>query len=790
MNSNDKHPLEQGAPTLEDPRVVEALEEYLAGIEAGEKLNRKAFLARHAEIAEVLAECLDGMEALHASSSSSKEPVRGSVQGTPSFPAEAGLASASLETHHGTPLGDFRILREIARGGMGVVYEAVQLSLDRRVALKVLPFAASLDAKQLQRFKNEAQAAAHLHHTNIVPVYAVGSERGLHFYAMQLIAGQNLAMLIEDLRGREPAPEKSVPPLPQSENKTTDWPISDCGVRIAGGETRTGPPPLPGEPRLSLGTQLSTKHSERSADFFRTVARLGVQAAEGLEYAHGMGVIHRDIKPANLLVNDRGALWITDFGLAQFHTDAGLTQTGDLLGTLRYMSPEQAVGSSVLIDHRTDVYSLGATLYELLTLRPIFLGADRQTLLNQILHEEPRPLRAVDHSIPRELETIVLKALSKRPADRYGTARELTEDLRRFLDNRPILARRPSIVERVRKWARRHPSVITASVIVLILWSIGSVVSTLLILGEQAKAKAAYKNETKRAEEAEARLRLARRAVDELIQVSEEELVEKPGMERLRTRLLESVLDYYREFIEQRSDDPEAQAELRETKARVEKIVADFAVLQAAMHLPLLGQSAVLDDLGLSPEQATKARELAARLDKQRWESFAAFGRLSPEKRRQQSLDQARASTAEAAQILRAEQMRRLRQIALQFQGSSAFREPDVAAELKLRPDQRESIRAIDEEVFFAGMHLMHGPGGSLEDVRKVNEAKSREAMLRIRALLTEKQAGQWDKMAGEPFKGPLPFAFPPFGPPPGLPPIPKGPPGPKKPPLEKNLSE
>src|SRR5438132_11757845 len=167
--------------------------------------------------------------------------------------------------------------------------------------------------------------------------------------------------------------------------------------------------------RPNLRGQLSTQRSDGSPEFFRAVARLALQVAEALDYAHGMGIIHRDIKPANLLVDDRGNVWVTDFGLAQFHADTGLTQTGDLVGTLRYMSPEQAGGPRTLIDHRTDVYSLGATLYELLTLRPIFDGADRQTLLHQILNQEPRPPRSLDRTIPVELETIVLKAVGKTP---------------------------------------------------------------------------------------------------------------------------------------------------------------------------------------------------------------------------------------------------------------------------------------------------------------------------------------------------------------------------------------
>ena len=249
--------------------------------------------------------------------------------------------------------------------------------------------------------------------------------------------------------------------------------------------------------RPNLGTQLSTQRSDGSPEFFRTVVQLVAQVAEALEYAHGMGIVHRDVKPANLLVDAHGTVWITDFGLAHFHTNASLTQTGDLVGTLRYMSPEQAGGPRTLIDHRTDVYSLGATLYELLTLCPIFEGADRNTLLHQILHEEPRPPRSVDRSIPPELETIVLKAASKMPAERYATARDFADDLQRFLRHEPIMARRATPIQRARKWLRRHPSVLTTAVIMLVLLAAGSLFSAWLIQGEREKAV----NRAQRAEE-------------------------------------------------------------------------------------------------------------------------------------------------------------------------------------------------------------------------------------------------------------------------------------------------
>ena len=274
-------------------------------------------------------------------------------------PRMRGLAGedGSVAPGAGMPaaLGDFRIDREIGRGGMGVVYEAVQLSLGRKVAVKVLPFASALDATRLQRFKNEAQAAAQLHHTNIVPVYAVGCERGLHFYAMQLIEGRTLANLIQELRhAGEPPHGMAAAPGPPTEA----W----CDKARAAGPATSAEAARSRRPAATeafLGARrdtlaafdtdkftmlLSDERRIARAAFFRTATRLGVQAAEALEHAHQMGVIHRDIKPGNLLMDVHGKLWITDFGLAQFHAEATLTLTGNLPGTVRYMSPEQATG--------------------------------------------------------------------------------------------------------------------------------------------------------------------------------------------------------------------------------------------------------------------------------------------------------------------------------------------------------------------------------------------------------------------------------------------------------------
>jgi serine/threonine protein kinase len=188
------------------------------------------------------------------------------------------------------------------------------------------------------------------------------------------------------------------------------------------------------------------------------VAELGVQAAEALDHAHGLGVIHRDIKPANLMLDAASRLWISDFGLARLQDDAGLTMTGDLLSTLRYMSPEQALARRGYLDHRTDIYSLGATLYELLTLQPAIDGQDRQEVLRKIAQDEPVPPRRHNPAIPRELETILLKAMNKEPGDRYATAQELADDLRRFLEDKPIRARRPTLWERAVKLGATTPA--------------------------------------------------------------------------------------------------------------------------------------------------------------------------------------------------------------------------------------------------------------------------------------------------------------------------------------------
>jgi tetratricopeptide (TPR) repeat protein len=224
--------------------------------------------------------------------------------------------------------------------------------------------------------------------------------------------------------------------------------------------------------------------------FCDNVARLGADAADALDHAHSLGIVHRDIKPANLLIDHHGALWITDFGLARFSSDMSLTNTGDMIGTLRYMSPEQSQARGGVVDQRTDIYALGVTLYELLTLRPAFGGKDHQELLRQIAQDEPVSLRRLNPAVPRDLETVILKAVAKDPASRYTTAAEFAADLRRFMDDQAILARRPGVVELTMKWVHRHRDLVATAAVILVLASIvGSAVTWAQIRKTEAQIR-------------------------------------------------------------------------------------------------------------------------------------------------------------------------------------------------------------------------------------------------------------------------------------------------------------
>lgn len=347
-------------------------------------------------------------------------------------------------------LGDFEIGRELGRGGMGTVYEARQISLQRSVALKVLAPHVASTPRAVSRFRREAQAAAKLHHTHIVPIFAQGEASGSHFYAMELVEGASLHSVICNLRAEH---------RPENQSDQAETVVLRRGSSSTASATRTSLAGVTILPETSVHESASTSGAAvgfGSAEFFHDAARNLADVADALEYAHVNGVIHRDIKPHNLLFGHDGRLRVSDFGLARLAEQPGVTMTGELLGSPLYMSPEQITGDPNTVDHRTDVYSLGATMYEWLTLAPPYPGETRERVISRILSSEPQSLRSQNPSIPQDLETICLKAIERDANRRYQSAGEMRDDLRRFLLSRPIVARRTSLPARFVRFLTRH----------------------------------------------------------------------------------------------------------------------------------------------------------------------------------------------------------------------------------------------------------------------------------------------------------------------------------------------
>ncbi len=441
---------DSGAPSA---IVLELAEEFLERYRRGERPPLQEYIDRHREFSEEIRALFPALAML--------EKI--ALADSPD-PAMLATDPVRLGAREFDQIGDFRILREIGRGGMGVVYEAEQISLGRHVALKLLPTSLLRVPKQRQRFEREARAAARLTHANIVPVFGIGEYEGTPYYAMQFIAGHGLDEVLEELRrlglGDDGRGQTGIPypldlaptggkataadlarslrtgcpeqgPLPESVTDpgfalTETYPehASRPGASVGAVEVRARS--VARARHNSPGRSLSTASflaqvpgssdtgslSSRRSAYWQGIARIGVQIADALAYAHSQGVLHRDIKPSNLLLDNRGTVWVTDFGLSKIEDQQNLTGSHDVVGTLRYIPPEAFEGRA---DARGDVYSLGLTLYELLALRPAFEETDRVRLVRQITGDEPPRLRKLNPEVPRDLETVIHKAIDRDP---------------------------------------------------------------------------------------------------------------------------------------------------------------------------------------------------------------------------------------------------------------------------------------------------------------------------------------------------------------------------------------
>ncbi len=491
----------------------------------------------------------------------------------------------------------YRIIRELGRGGMGVVYEAEQEALGRRVALKLLPDAQARDCKARLRFEREARAAARMHHSNIVPVFDVGKDADRLYYVMQLIHGQGLDEVIhavKHVRGQSGivlrSTERSIAASLLNGRFQAETLVGDPGATEHNSGSTSAHAVLPGQ------SEISALHGNHRA-YHQSVAQVGLQAASALAYAHARGVVHRDIKPSNLLLDATGVVWITDFGLAKAG-DSEVTQTGDIVGTLRYMPPERFKG---LCDVRADIYGLGLTLYEMLVLEPAYHSPDRLKLIEEIRTSEPSSPRTVDTRIPRDLETIVLKAIDKDPRKRYQSADEMGEDLRRFIAGEPVKARRIGRFERMGRWVVRNQGMAGLLAGILVVLAAGTASSSWQAYRARNAEAAAHRSEL-------AALELARAERNTRKKVEEQK------------RQMKAVLDFVEQqiFAAARPEgqlgglgkDVTLQKAIESSLPKLAENFKDDPLIEARLRMTIGNTFWFLGEAGIACVQLERAREL------------------------------------------------------------------------------------------------------------------------------------------------------------------------------------
>ncbi len=405
-------------------------------------------------------------------------------------------------------IGPYDIGEELGRGAMGVVYSATLRSTQTEVAIKVLLGTWSREKQRIERFQREARAAESLNHPNIIPVYDIGNEDGHYFYTMKRIEGESLSQFIS------------------------------------------------GQPRNP------TAEDAR----FKKLAAWFAQVADALHAAHASGIVHRDVKPSNLLIDEQDHIWITDFGLAQIDDGATLTRSGDLVGTFQYMSPEQASGRPETVDRRTDIYSLGVTMFETFTGRQPFAELEAAQLIQAIRTLEPHRPRYYTPAIPIELETIIQRAMRPDKADRYSSALELAEDLNRFANGEKVLATRVTLAERLTRWSANHAGLVMACLVIAVGCVAALSLHNVMIQHERSKTFAELTR-------GDANYRQARAAVDTLGMQVADRLMAIPGAEAIRQDVLAETLNYYESFITASNNDPRLTADVAQTRLKIARLI-------------------------------------------------------------------------------------------------------------------------------------------------------------------------------------------------------------------------
>ena len=501
-------------------KVVALLDQYLVELENGGHPSIESIVAEYPELARPLRSSLESIRLLNR--------VHGASDDSQASPRVFPLGT------HARSVGEFELGRELGRGAMGVVYAAKTASTGSEVAIKFLDSQGVRDQGCIERFRREARAAESLNHPSIVPVYHIGCDNGRHYYTMKLIDGASLSHTI-DIAFRRNSNSNRIDPVASGKSKS----------------------------------------SSATAQYYRSLAKEMANVADALHAAHTMGIVHRDIKPSNLLMDSAEHIWITDYGLAHVEDGLDLTYSGEIIGTFQYMSPEQASGKRERIDCRSDIYSLGATLYELFTGHAPYSGMDRAEILQRIQTAEPlRPI-AYNRDLPRDLETIVRRAMRPERADRYQSAALVAEDLLRFSNGQPIMANAVSFGERAENWARLHSGRHAIALLLALFAIMVLSISHVQITSEKRVTAQALRS-------SEVISREARNAVDTLGFRFAEQLSEHPGTEELRGEVLAATRGYYEMFIASANADPRLASDVALTKLKIARLTRMIGTVDEA----------------------------------------------------------------------------------------------------------------------------------------------------------------------------------------------------------------